>query len=224
MTRGFAAVLAPGLQVPKQRLTTSRTSTSSSEVFSQPKNSTGCSVLSKPPAMLLPALPTKVFSLPSPSLSTLSSSSSRKTSRSDSTPKRGSAHCRSTFSTSPGSTVIPKVGSSPPSSGSKSRQFFERPPGFRVRAGRRRVAVGGRFPGGDVVAFGVDEVVVAGGGEVGDAGAGHFFDRGADRPVLEERLFEVGDVVDEDFGFGAARLRRARRAVLMFSANANSFG
>ena len=43
-----------------------------------------------------------------------------------------------------------------------------------------------------------DQVVVAGGREVGVSFGDHFVDRVGDRAVLEERLFEVGDVVDQD--------------------------
>ena len=75
-----------------------------------------------------------------------------------------------------------------------------RPHGRRAGTG---VAELGRFPGGDVVALFIDQVVVAGSGEVGDT---VFFDRFIDgnrnRTVLEEGLFEVEDVVGDHLGAG----------------------
>ena len=50
--------------------------------------------------------------------------------------------------------------------------------------------------------FGVDQVLVSRSGEIADASAEHFVDRNCDRAVLEERLFEVEDVVDDHFGPG----------------------
>ena len=78
-----------------------------------------------------------------------------------------------------------------------------------------------RFPGGDFVVFGVEEVVVAGRGQVGDAVADHFVDRHRHRSVLEERLFEVGDVVDDHLRPGAAGADR-RGQLSMLWAKASS--
>jgi hypothetical protein len=75
-------------------------------------------------------------------------------------------------------------------------QFFDR---FRAAA---RVAKSRRFPGGDFVAAGVEEIVVTGGAQVADAFRGDVVDRHCDRTVLEEGLFEPGDVVDDRPGPG----------------------
>ena len=61
-----------------------------------------------------------------------------------------------------------------------------------------------RFPGGDFVAFGVEEVFVPGGGEIGDPVSSVTLLHGRrDRAFLEERLFEIGDVVGDHLGSGA---------------------
>ncbi len=59
-----------------------------------------------------------------------------------------------------------------------------------------------RLPGGDVATSGVEQVVVPRGGEVGGAAGDHFVHRACDGAVLEERLFEVGDVVGDHPGAG----------------------
>ena len=82
----------------------------------------------------------------------------------------------------------------------------------RAERGVFGVAEFRRFPGADAGFFGGTEVVVAGRGEVGDSGCGHFRHRRRHRPVLEHRLFEVGDVVDDHVGPGAAGGDRSRQA------------
>ena len=79
------------------------------------------------------------------------------------TPFQGSAHCRSTVSVSSSSTLIPKV-SSLAGAGVEVQAVV----GFATVSASScggqpaRVAECRRFPGGDVVAFAVEEVVVAG--------------------------------------------------------------
>ncbi len=71
------------------------------------------------------------------------------------------------------------------------------------------VAISRRFPGGDFVSGRIEDVFVARGGEIGHPLRGDFVHRGGDRAVLEERLFEPADIVDDHlrpgppFGDGA---------------------
>ena len=88
---------------------------------------------------------------------------------------------------------------------------------FRRAAHR---AIGRRFPGADRFAFFrtgfSSRVFIARRGQVGDSEFGHFLDRDRDRPVLEEGLFEVADVVDDHVGTGTARGDRLRQLADVF--------